>query len=586
MTFEELLKQLDEDEGGLLIDKDGVTYRGVRQSIYDDWTKLKGISTKDVRKLSDDERKSFLKDEFYDRKKLDSIKDEGLREAVFNLGVNIGPDISVKLLQEVVGTKADSLLGPKTNKAIESQDSKSVLKGFLDRVEKYYKDQKDHTNEKGWLNRIQRFRDRFETGMNDLIDRGEAYAAEIPDGQQILSDLINKEKSMPQTAQDPRESLTLLQRLLTSPQAEAMFSSLTGENKKKSPYEEGVNKALKQLGEQQAIEAAQSGVPIKQIEQQTQQMTGNTFTLSPEGLALLQQALPKQQQAQQQTVQQTPQGYDLLRNIIQSPEQNTNAQQPVQANDLSAALAGQPQKGESTPPIEQQAPGLLKRMLTGFAEGFQSGAAPDLYTQRLQKQELEQGGKLGEQERKMQSDFLLEDYKQNRLDQREELKSKLENGGFGSGASMLGAEISDFISAWDDVSLKGRVGGLAGAVGGFLGFQRGERAAFESFGSSLSWKFSEHILGQKGPAFTENERKDVEKRIIGASLSKSYSEMKAKMNAIIKMANARIPEGSEKIPDFDTILKGMKSQKKGGKNSSDVQSELEAINKRLQELGG
>lgn len=417
----------------------------------------------------------------------------------------------------------------------------------------------------------------FDLSSLNPFSATDAYGAEIP----------NQENSMPQTAQDPRESLTLLQRLLTSPQAEAMFSAITGENKKKSPYEEGVNKALKQLGEQQAIEAAQSGVPIKQIEQQTQQMTGNTFTLPPEGLALLQQSLPKKQQEQQQPVQQKPQGYDLLRNIIQSPEQNTSAQQQVQANDLSAALAGQSnQTKDQEPP---QGKNILDKLYERFQVGMEAGRGatdPNYVTRQLQKQELEQGGKLGEQKRKMQSDFLLEDYKQNRLDQREELKSKLENGGFGSGASMLGAEISDFISAWDDVSLKGRVGGLAGAVGGFLGFQRGERAAFESFGSSLSWKFGEHILGQKGRAFTENERKDVEKRIIGASLSKSYSEMKAKMNAIIKMANARIPEGSEKIPDFDTILKGMKSQKKGGKNSSDVQSELEAINKRLQELGG
>lgn len=189
----------------------------------------------------------------------------------------------------------------------------------------------------------------------------EAYAAEIPG-----------ENTMPQTAQDPRQSLTLLQRLLTSPQAEAMFSGMDSvgnfmknpseeagrlarggvdtvtktiqENpqqamelfkqlisstnpqmgamisgagqvgkfakgfmgdsgqaqaaERKSPYQEGVNKALKSLGEQQAIEAAQSGVPIQQIEQQTQQIVGNDLSSALAGQP--QQAQPQQEQQQGQ----------------------------------------------------------------------------------------------------------------------------------------------------------------------------------------------------------------------------------------------------------------------------------------------
>ncbi len=190
-----------------------------------------------------------------------------------------------------------------------------------------------------------------------------AYGAEIP----------GQENTMPQTVQDPRQSLTLLQRLLTSPQAEAMFSGMDAvgnfaknpaeesgklarsgvdvaaktiqENpqqvmelfkqlisstnpqmgamisgagqagkfakgfmgdsgqaqaaERKSPYQEGVNKALKSLGEQQAIEAAQSGVPIQQIEQQTQQMASNDLSSALAGQ-------PQQAQTQEQQTQQQP----------------------------------------------------------------------------------------------------------------------------------------------------------------------------------------------------------------------------------------------------------------------------------------
>jgi len=235
--------------------------------------------------------------------------------------------------------------------------------------------------------------------------------------------------------------------------------------------------------------------------------------------------------------------------------QGIGSKQNSEPGQLEKALGGQPED-------QEKKLGLLGKLSEMFKTGMEAGHGavdPNYVTRQLQKQELEQGGQAGLEQQKSINTVALENFKQNRLDQREILKSQLKDGGMGGGAAMLGGEISDLIAAYDDVTLKGPYGmSLLGGVAAGVGFERDKRATFESFGGSLSWKFAEHILGQKGRAFTENERADVEKRIVGASLGKTRGEFKAKMNAMIKMANKRIPEGGEMIPNFDDIVTGMK----------------------------
>ena len=154
-----------------------------------------------------------------------------------------------------------------------------------------------------------------------------------------------------------------------------------------------------------------------------------------------------------------------------------------------------------------------------------------------------------------------------------------------AGINVISSDIDNLIEARANVSLRGRLGGVIGAGGGFLGFQRGERAAFESFGTQLAFSYGEHIIGQKGRAFTDNERKEIAKKVTAASLLKNDEEFIGKMNAIIKQANSRVPQGGAKIPVI-TESKVGNIRRGFGQTQPGVQSEIDAINKRLEELGG
>lgn len=158
-----------------------------------------------------------------------------------------------------------------------------------------------------------------------------------------------------------------------------------------------------------------------------------------------------------------------------------------------------------------------------------------------------------------------------------------------AGISVMNSDINNLIQARADVTLRGRVVGPIGAVGGFLGFERGERAAFESFGTQLAFSYGEHVIGQKGRAFTDNERKEIAKKITAASLNKNDSEFIGKMNAIIKQVNSRIPEGSPKMPLITEKKVG--NIRRGGQKTQQSISEFsnlsdKELNRKIAELEG
>ena len=132
----------------------------------------------------------------------------------------------------------------------------------------------------------------------------------------------------------------------------------------------------------------------------------------------------------------------------------------------------------------------------------------------------------------------------------------------GAGLDVVFDDVVNLVEARDAVLLKGRVGGVFGAAAAIApgGFQRGERASFESFATTLAFSFGEHIIGQKGRAFTDNERKEIAKKITTASLSKTQKEFDAKMNAIIKLANSRLPAGAQQFPQVDAIKKALRQR--------------------------
>ena len=105
-----------------------------------------------------DEVKKFYKDKFWDRMRLDEIKEQHIANEMFVFGVNAGCGRAVRLAQIVVGTVADGLIGPKTIEAINAYDIDSFDREFDSEEIKYYEAIVSNNPEKkiflnGWKNR-------------------------------------------------------------------------------------------------------------------------------------------------------------------------------------------------------------------------------------------------------------------------------------------------------------------------------------------------------------------------------------------------------------------------------------------------
>lgn len=70
--------------------------------------------------VSHDEAAGLYQKKYITAEHFEQIKDETLRHQVIDFGVPSGPNTGAKLLQQLVGVKADGEIGPKTLEAIEN----------------------------------------------------------------------------------------------------------------------------------------------------------------------------------------------------------------------------------------------------------------------------------------------------------------------------------------------------------------------------------------------------------------------------------------------------------------------------------
>jgi len=292
----------------------------------------------------------------------------------YNIGeFDKGSKIKFNNMQEGVQAYFDLIAN---DYLVDGKTTDDLMKDFVNKDgNRYASDKKYESYFQQQVPYIQKYLKKqtgFDLSSLNLFSATNAYGAETQ----------GQENTMAQTVQDPRESLNLLQKLLTSPQANAIFSTMdsagqfmknpiesSGEVARKgvdaaigtikenpeqalgiikslmsktnvgpmisaaegagkfakgfmdnngqaqaaetkSPYQEGVNKALKKLGEEQAVEAVKAGVSIQKVEQQAQQMSDNNI-----GSALAGQSQEGQQTQGQQT---SGNEFDLIKpNILQ-----------------------------------------------------------------------------------------------------------------------------------------------------------------------------------------------------------------------------------------------------------------------------
>jgi len=132
-NFDYALNKVFNIEGGYVNDKDdsgGKTNLGVTESLAREYG-YKG----DMKDLDMDTAKDIYKKMFWDKYKLDLIKDRDIASEVFEFGINAGMKIAIKTLQRAYNALNDSYilltedgsLGPKTADAINSFKGKKIL---------------------------------------------------------------------------------------------------------------------------------------------------------------------------------------------------------------------------------------------------------------------------------------------------------------------------------------------------------------------------------------------------------------------------------------------------------------------------
>jgi len=171
----DLSKELDTilaSEGGFQQDKDdsgnyvnGVligTNRGITPSALAKHRGVKAstITVEDIKNLTEEEAREIFKNEYFYKPKINQLPLE-LQPSVLDMQINSGPN-AIKILQKLVGTKQDGIIGPITLKAL--QDKPVTVNQYADARIEYYKKVIKKSPEKkkflsGWTNRANSYRE-------------------------------------------------------------------------------------------------------------------------------------------------------------------------------------------------------------------------------------------------------------------------------------------------------------------------------------------------------------------------------------------------------------------------------------------
>lgn len=157
--FKSSLTIILEHEGGFVNhpkDPGGMTNRGITKKVYERYLGRE-VREFEMRVLSPLDVTPIYKIRYWDRVNADSLPD-GLDLCVFDFGVNAGPSRSVKMLQSMIGIKADGSIGEDTlvklDEYIETHGIEYTIINFQATRQEYYQSLSHFdTFGKGWTNR-------------------------------------------------------------------------------------------------------------------------------------------------------------------------------------------------------------------------------------------------------------------------------------------------------------------------------------------------------------------------------------------------------------------------------------------------
>ena len=164
-------------EGGYVndpTDAGGETYKGISRNSHKSWLgwtlidKYKNksgfptILDKDITLQKAVEL--FYQTNFWSPLNVDQISNQTIADSIFDFGVNTGLTTSVKLIQSIVGTRPDGIIGEQTLNKLNTLDFSYVLSAFtITKLEYYIHIIKQRpTNKKylyGWVTRALEYND-------------------------------------------------------------------------------------------------------------------------------------------------------------------------------------------------------------------------------------------------------------------------------------------------------------------------------------------------------------------------------------------------------------------------------------------
>lgn len=134
-------------------DPGGSTMKGITLTTFANFLG-RSSTEEELRNISDAQIHAIYNRNYWDRVAGDRLP-IGFDLCVFDMAVNGGPGRAVRMVQEIVGSAADGVLGPRTLAAVAEQDVLSLIRQYSEERRRFYKSLKTFpTFGRGWLRRV------------------------------------------------------------------------------------------------------------------------------------------------------------------------------------------------------------------------------------------------------------------------------------------------------------------------------------------------------------------------------------------------------------------------------------------------
>ena len=139
--------------------------KGVTMAVFEKF--LGRPATKDeLRNISDEQLNAIYGRNYWQRVNGDRLP-AGVDLCLFDMAVNAGVSRAVRILQEIIGSTADGVLGSRTLAAVAEQDPLSLIRQYSEERRKFYKSLKTfEVFGRGWLRRV----DEVEAKAKDMAE--------------------------------------------------------------------------------------------------------------------------------------------------------------------------------------------------------------------------------------------------------------------------------------------------------------------------------------------------------------------------------------------------------------------------------